>query len=195
MKRRNKSILLIVFGIVIAFPLFSMTYYTMVRTSTPEFCGLCHEIQPAVMGWKSSTHVNNGQGFVADCMDCHLPAPHDTFDFFFAKAAHGLKDVVSHYTGGAETYDRQVMKEHVWASMKNDQCMKCHRNLLHMPAKRGAMLAHRKVLYASNGEEYRCTDCHRELVHNDRQFYEYKQLNAPYRANGLRNLRHQEGLK
>lgn len=82
------------------------------------------------------------------------------------------------------------MKEHVWSTMKNDQCMKCHRNLLYMPSKRGAMLAHRKVVYANNGKEYRCTDCHRELVHNDRPFFEYKQFNAPYQANGLRHLGH-----
>ena len=80
------------------------------------------------------------------------------------------------------------MKERIWATMKNDQCMKCHRNLLHMPAKRGAMLAHRKVLYANQGKDYRCTDCHRNLVHNDRQFFDYKQFSAPYRASGLPNL-------
>ena len=63
MGRKTKSILLVLCGLVIAFPLFSMAYYTMVRTSTPEFCGLCHEIRPAVTAWKTSTHVNNGHGF------------------------------------------------------------------------------------------------------------------------------------
>jgi cytochrome c-type protein NapC/trimethylamine-N-oxide reductase cytochrome c-type subunit TorC len=62
----------------------------MVRTSTPDFCATCHEIKPAVVAWRSSTHANNAQGFVADCMDCHLPAPHKTFDFFFAKTFHGV---------------------------------------------------------------------------------------------------------
>lgn len=52
-----------------------MTYYTMVRTSTPEFCASCHEIKPAVVAWRSSTHTNNASGVVVDCMDCHLPAP------------------------------------------------------------------------------------------------------------------------
>ena len=56
-------------GIVIAFPLFSMSYYTMVRTSTPEFCASCHEIKPAVVAWRSSTHTNNAAGVVVDCMD------------------------------------------------------------------------------------------------------------------------------
>lgn len=188
MALKKKSIFLIVFGIVIAFPLFSITYYTMVRTSTPEFCGSCHEIRPAVMAWKASTHANNAQGLVADCMDCHLPAPQDTVDFFFTKAAHGLKDVFAHFSGGDENYSRIMMKERIWETMKNDQCMKCHRNLLHMPANRGAMMAHRRVLYADEGNEYRCTDCHRDLVHTDRAFYDYKQFNAPYRASGLQHL-------
>ena len=79
-----KPIILIVIGILIAFPLFSIGYYTMVRTSTPDFCASCHEIKPAVRAWGASTHVNNAVGVVVDCMDCHLPAPQDTFDFFFA---------------------------------------------------------------------------------------------------------------
>ena len=82
--------LLVVLGVLIAFPLFSIGYYTMIRTSTPQFCASCHEIQFAYNTWKTSTHVNNAQGFVADCMDCHLPAPHDTFEFFYAKTFHGI---------------------------------------------------------------------------------------------------------
>ena len=78
-----KSVILIVIGVLIAFPLFSIGYYTMVRTSTPDFCASCHEIKPAVRAWRASTHVNNAVGVVADCMDCHLPAPQDMFDFFF----------------------------------------------------------------------------------------------------------------
>ncbi|MFA7165842.1 MAG: NapC/NirT family cytochrome c, partial [Desulfoplanes sp.] len=71
--KKKGPILWILLGILIAFPVFSMTYYTMVRTSTPQFCSSCHEIQWAYNTWKTSTHVNNAQGFVADCMDCHLP--------------------------------------------------------------------------------------------------------------------------
>jgi nitrate/TMAO reductase-like tetraheme cytochrome c subunit len=62
---------------VLAFPLFSMAYYTMIRTPTPEFCASCHEIKPAVVAWRSSTHVNNPQGVVADCMDCHWDMVHN----------------------------------------------------------------------------------------------------------------------
>ena len=177
------GIVLVCVGIFLSFPLFSISYYTMVRTSTPEFCASCHEIQPAYNAWKSYTHVNNAQGFVADCMDCHLPAPHDTFNFFYAKTIHGIKDVFVHFFGGE--YDREKNRQIAYASFKNEQCQKCHRNLLYIPNKRGAMLAHRDVVYARPGYEKRCVDCHKNLVHVQRPYYQYKQYRNTYRGVGL----------
>jgi cytochrome c nitrite reductase small subunit len=178
---------LIVLGIVIAFPLFSMSYYTMVRTSTPEFCASCHEIKPAVVAWRSSTHTNNASGVVVDCMDCHLPAPQDTFDFFFSKSYHGIKDVAVHFLEDA--YDREKAREAAYAAFNNDQCQKCHRNLLNMPYKRGAMLAHRAVVYARKGYEKKCVDCHYDLVHSERGLVMFRQTrNVPYQAKGLKQL-------
>jgi len=182
-KRFIRPALYITLGILIAFPVFSITYYSMVRTSTPQFCASCHEIQFAYNSWKTSTHANNAQGFVADCMDCHLPAPHDTINFFYTKTAHGIKDVVVHFI--QDEYDHEENRQAAYASFKNEQCQKCHRNLLHIPDKRGAMLAHRSVVYALPGYEKRCVDCHRDLVHNKRAFYEYKQFKEPYRGLGL----------
>ncbi|XPV76488.1 MAG: NapC/NirT family cytochrome c [Desulfovibrio sp.] len=167
----GKSLFLVILGLVIGFPVFSMTYYVMVRTSTPEFCASCHEIQPAVLAWRTSSHVNNPQGFVADCMDCHLPAPHDTVNFFYTKTLHGLKDVIAHYQG--VEYDREAMKIRARESIKNEQCLKCHRNIEYMPYKRGAMLAHKAVLYPKEGYEKKCTDCHKDLVHVNRPYYDY----------------------
>ena len=176
MNKPIKPLIYLIVGVVLAFPLFSLTYYTMVRTSTPQFCVSCHEIRPAYEGWKTSTHVNNQQGFVADCMDCHLPAPHDTVEFFYAKTFHGIKDVLVHFAG--KEYDRKAMAIQARASIKNDQCMKCHRNLLYIPNKRGAMLAHRSVVYALPGQEKKCLDCHQNLVHTLRPYYNYKQYDS-----------------
>ena len=178
-----KPVIYIALGIVIAFPLFSITYYTMVRTTTPQFCAICHEIQFAYNTWKTSTHVNNAQGLVADCMDCHLPAPYDTYEFFYAKTAHGIKDIIIHFF--QEEYDHEKNRQKAYASFKNDKCQKCHRNLLYIPDKRGAMLAHRDVVYARPGYEKRCVDCHKNLVHNARQLYQYKQYRDTYRGLGL----------
>ncbi|UCG79760.1 MAG: NapC/NirT family cytochrome c [Desulfobacterales bacterium] len=183
MKKLIKPAIFIAIGLFMAFPLFSLSYYTMVRTTTPQFCAWCHEIQYAYNTWKTSTHVNNAQGFVADCMDCHLPAPHDTFDFFYAKTFHGIKDIIIHFT--QETYDHQENRSKAYASFKNEQCQKCHRNLLYIPEKRGAMLAHRSVVYARPGYEKQCVDCHKDLVHNPKAFYAYKQYKENYRGLGL----------
>lgn len=183
--RAIKSIILIAIGILIAFPLFSVGYYTMVRTSTPGFCASCHEIKPAVRAWRESTHVNNAAGVVADCMDCHLPAPQNTFDFFFAKSYHGLKDVAIHFLAGE--YDRVRARNNAYAAFENTECQKCHRNLLNMPDSRGAMLAHRSVIYAREGYEKKCIDCHYDLVHTDKTAVMYRQYRKlPYQAKGLR---------
>jgi len=174
------GIALIGVGIILGFPIFSMTYYTMVRTSTPEFCASCHEIQFAVDTWRTSTHANNAQGFVADCMDCHLPAPQDTLNFFFTKTAHGLKDVFAHLV--MDEYDHEKARQNAYASFKNEQCQKCHRNLLYIPNKRGAMLAHRTVVYAKPGYEKKCVDCHANLVHNQTPVYRYKHYETSYQS-------------
>ncbi|MBW2539779.1 MAG: NapC/NirT family cytochrome c [Deltaproteobacteria bacterium] len=175
--------ILVIAGILIAFPIFSVTYYTMVRTSTPQFCASCHEIQFAYNTWKTSTHVNNAQGFVADCMDCHLPAPHDTFNFFYTKTIHGIKDIILHFV--QDEYDHKKNRNAAYASFKNEQCQKCHRNILYIPNKRGAMLAHKTVIYARPGYEKKCVDCHKNLVHNESQLYRYKQYQDTYRGLGL----------
>jgi len=183
MKKLIKPAILVAIGMLIAFPLFSMTYYVMVRTSTPRFCARCHEIQFAYDTWKTSSHANNAQGLVADCMDCHLPAPQDTVDFFYGKTFHGIKDVMIHMV--SDEYDHQENREKAWNTIKNEQCMKCHRNLLYVTNKRGGMLAHRSTLYPRPGYEKRCLDCHRNLVHNSRTHYEYKQHKGYYRGLGL----------
>jgi cytochrome c nitrite reductase small subunit len=185
MKKALIPLLWVLVGIVVAFPLFSLTYYTMVRTSTPNFCASCHEIQPAYNAWKTSSHVNNSQGFVADCMDCHLPPPQDTFNFFYAKTLHGLKDIIVHFQHGSEAYDRNVNRERAYATIQNSQCQKCHRNILYLPYSRGAMLAHRTVLYPRPGYEKKCVDCHRNLVHVDRPAYKFKEYYGSYKATGI----------
>jgi nitrate/TMAO reductase-like tetraheme cytochrome c subunit len=182
MKRYIIAAVLVGVGILVAFPLFSMTYYTMVRTSPPEFCASCPEIRFAGTTWRASPHVNNAHGFVADCMDCHLPAPHDTVNFFFTKTAHGIKDVWVHFTEDMALYDNAEQREKAYASFKNEQCQKCHRNILYIPNKRGAMRAHRDVVYARPGYEKKCVDCHRNLVHTPTGQYRFKQFRGDYRA-------------
>jgi cytochrome c-type protein NapC/trimethylamine-N-oxide reductase cytochrome c-type subunit TorC len=85
-------------------------------------------------------------------------------------------------------HDREKNRQAAYDSFTNDQCQKCHRNILYMPHNRGAMMAHRTVLYDRSGRTRKCVDCHRDLVHVDRPQYRYKQFAAPYRASGLADI-------
>jgi len=38
------------------------------------------------------------------------------------------------------------------------------------------MIAHRDVVYARAGYEKKCVDCHRNLVHNSKDIYQFKEL-------------------
>ncbi|WP_029898948.1 cytochrome c3 family protein [Desulfohalovibrio reitneri] len=191
MQKRStfRTIGLVVLGLVLGAPIFHFTIVAMAETSTPEFCGTCHEIQPAVENWSTSTHANNERGVVADCMDCHIPPPENVAQFVYLKSKHGLRDITSHLINGPEGYDREEAREGAWGEIENEWCMRCHDRLLDMPNKRGAMLAHRSVLYARPGNEKKCTDCHYNLVHVDRGFHEYANLReVPYRSPGLRQV-------
>ncbi|MDY6954276.1 MAG: NapC/NirT family cytochrome c [Thermodesulfobacteriota bacterium] len=45
MKRILKPAIFVAIGLVIAFPVFSLTECIMVRTTTRKFCAWCHEIR------------------------------------------------------------------------------------------------------------------------------------------------------
>ena len=78
-----------------------------------------------------------------------------------------------------------ISGKRAYTAFKNEQCQKCHRNILYIPDKRGAMLAHRSVLYPRPGYEKKCVDCHRNLVHIQRPIYQYKQYKETYRGLGI----------
>lgn len=172
MRKYLKEILLIVLGGVLVFPVFIMTNYAMFQTSTPRFCASCHEIRPAYNEWQMSSHVNNARGVVADCMDCHLPPFRQTLNFYYKKVYHGSKDVVAHLVGGP--YDRLENRIRAYEDIENGSCLECHGNLLNIPNRRGAMLAHKTVLYPRQGYEKKCTQCHDNLVHKPSPLYRYK---------------------
>jgi nitrate/TMAO reductase-like tetraheme cytochrome c subunit len=151
MKVPYKYVLFVFIGIILAIPIFSMSYYSLVRTLTPHFCVKCHEIEYAYKTWKTSSHAHNSKGVVADCMGCHLPAPQNLFQFFYMKTLHGTKDIIAHFM--IEDYDHKKNKKKAYQSIEKGQCLKCHRNLLYMPYKRGAMLAQSIVLYTKEGYE------------------------------------------
>lgn len=79
-------------------------------TSTPLFCGSCHEIKPSVDGWEGSAHSEQ------TCLDCHSDK-----GFIGEAVAHigGIQEVVMKV---AESPDEQDIRGFVPAY----RCMECH---------------------------------------------------------------------
>lgn len=169
MNRRSRPGRLVLLGVVAGAVLGGLFYSAMVWTSTPAYCVKCHEIQPAYETWKTSSHRVNANGVVAECSDCHLPPSTGLGGFILAKGKHTVLDVWAHVAHGE--YDREAMKRKAAASIPDAACQKCHSDLLYPPLSRGAMLAHRSMLYAREGYEKRCLDCHENLVHTPRALY------------------------
>ena len=67
---------------------------TVVATESNEFCISCHELDYAYTGWEQSTHVNNPEGVVANCVDCHVPP--QLLDLTFSKV-DSLNELYSHW--------------------------------------------------------------------------------------------------
>ena len=73
-----------------------------------------------------------------------------------------------------DEYDREKNRQAAYEGIDNAQCRKCHRNILNMPYQRGAMLAHRNVLYSEPENRKKCVDCHDDLVHFPKDNYKYE---------------------
>ncbi|MCG2806991.1 MAG: NapC/NirT family cytochrome c [Coriobacteriia bacterium] len=126
-------------GVVVALCAVGLGAWTY--TSTPGLCGSCHEISPAVDGWRDSAHAEE-----AECMDCHADAglPGE-----FVAHIGGIEEAYVHLTQGPETSDIRgtvpvarclACHEKDWAELPKDHptkdapCGVCHRDSAHTNA-------------------------------------------------------------
>lgn len=133
--------------IVVLYVLFQVGYYA---TSTPQFCGSCHEIQNYVTSWESSAHTT------INCLECHQPS--GELGKFHAKA-RGLNYVFQHFSG-----DYTIPTE---APIFEQNCIQCHLgdskqhpNALRM--NNTSKVNHYEIIKQSRS----CLDCHRETGHS-----------------------------
>lgn len=117
------------------------------RLDGPEFCGMCHLMEPWVESYLQSSHYED-----STCGDCHIP--HSYLSGSFYKAFTGSRDAFYMVIG--HTPDRIHISNH-GASVVNKNCYDCHQDVM---AQVGYPLAERNK---------NCFDCHRDLPHN-RQF-------------------------
>ena len=95
------------------------------------------------------------------------PRRTDTFNFFYAKTFHGIKDIVASTSPAKNTIIGRRTGKRPTLPSKTNSAKKCHRNiLLYIPINGGGpcwLIG--TVLYARPGYEKKCVDCHRNLVH------------------------------
>lgn len=136
-------------------------------TSSVDFCTVnCHEMAVSFREWQTSSHYDNDTGVVAECADCHLPT--GFVPKIKAKIFFGIRDTLVHYFGDPENLDRKLLAESAAASITDDSCKQCHKNLFPSGLPRGGFMAHTSVLKNETGK---CVSCHRHMVHQNKMYF------------------------
>ncbi|MBM4288971.1 MAG: cytochrome c nitrite reductase small subunit [Deltaproteobacteria bacterium] len=109
------------------------------KTSTPEFCGSCHVLEPQYEAW-----FHAGAHRRIACVDCHLP--NDTFPrHLLWKTVDGVHDVIRFNTGQVS---EAIKLSDRGAGVVQENCLRCHAT----------------TMFRVN-EDRNCWSCHRRLSH------------------------------
>lgn len=163
--------------IFIIFILFIVVCYVGVEwTSTPEFCGLCHEIEPAITSWKQSEHYLFDGKIRANCRDCHIPSWDDPIAVLSVKITHGCKDVYHHFDVD-ETIAKEPdyyfrLKQNALLQINDSTCLQCHEQIRD-PSKDIIVIQGRVVhgLHSQpEAKKVSCMMCHKSMGHKEINF-------------------------
>jgi nitrate/TMAO reductase-like tetraheme cytochrome c subunit len=135
---------------------------TVVISESNEFCISCHELDYAYKGWEQSTHVNNPEGVMANCVDCHVPP--QLSDLALSKV-DSLNELYAHwFKPSSDPFWWQQnlprLRERARERLKDDNCLRCHKWRFEPRSPEG------KIAHATAFETTRCVQCHQYLVHN-----------------------------
>jgi cytochrome c-type protein NapC len=163
---KTRSILLIVFGLVLGLALLAAVNFGLKATSTDEFCLSCHNHDIPYSELKSSAHWKNNAGVIAHCADCHIP--HELGPKMLRKLA-AAKEVYGHFAGVIDTDEkyrahREAMKASEIARLRaNDsgECRNCHL-VNHMDFASQSPVARKRH---QNMAGKTCIDCHQGIAH------------------------------
>ena len=142
--RRMAYVLPVAFIGIVTFGSWGVT-----QSSSPHFCGSCHDMQGYKANWQGSPHAQAAVG----CDSCHYEP--GVGGFVKAKI-QGTSELVAMVTG------RQKAKP--IAEIDNGRCSECHA----LEALRGPVLVDQRYLFdhgihlgpLARGPELRCTSCH-----------------------------------
>ena len=160
--RKRKFILLLVF--LAGFAAMVASHSAIDYTSTNTFCESCHVHPHATISWKQGPHFDTQSGFVANCVDCHLPPP-DSSGFLLATVSTGARDVWGKLFKDVDKINWQEKAEraHAVTHVYKSACLHCHQNLFPRGLSKKGQDAH--LHYSQKGDQLRCLNCHLDVGH------------------------------
>lgn len=139
-------------------------------TSQPNFCRLCHEMEPQVKSWEKSLHAK------VTCYACHIrPGP---ASFLQAKAQLAVM-VYKHVTG---LYEKPINKGNKLSKkIPTENCEQCHVPK-RLPTPRAGLLIDHKI---HKKNKILCTTCHNRIAHTNLKGYtNYLTMRGCFRCHG-----------
>ncbi len=153
-------------GIVLTVITVLASGFMIETTNTDTFCVSCHIMTPFRTSWQDAVHGGkNPQGFVAQCVDCHLPHG-NFFEYLAVKAISGTSDIIHNFYIDPVTYDWTSASEKNRLKFTFDSaCRRCHHSLTPPGMKPGGFIAHRAYLRGDTKKT--CAECHPHVGHKN----------------------------
>ncbi|WP_064607365.1 cytochrome c3 family protein [Photobacterium sp. J15] len=141
--------------------------------SSNEFCASCHTMKPMAETFKLSVHGgNNSQGFVAECVDCHLPES-NIVEELYVKGTSGMRHMWGEYVLGMEQLDYQSLHKTRADYVFDSGCESCHKALEQraMNATESSPVSdqthHLVFANKETNPDFQCASCHYDIAHPD----------------------------
>lgn len=137
------------------------------KTSTDEFCEVCHVHPHSTESWKLSSHYDNESGIRVHCVECHLPP--EGHGYLKEKTRLAIHDIYGYLFKDSTEYNWEAKStvEQARYFVFNESCIKCHANLFPRTLSKEGMDAH--LYYSQNEKEkdLQCINCHLNVGHYD----------------------------
>lgn len=139
------------------------------NTGDQAFCGTCHSMEPMAKTFKQDVHGGqNEHGFVAECVDCHLP--HDNvFNYMVDKTLHGVNDVFKETFTDTSQIDWLSRRKERERFVFDSGCLSCHQKLLDKTEAENPKSLQTHAHYKKqrdSGDPIQCVSCHVTVGHN-----------------------------
>lgn len=115
-------------------------------TSTPQFCGSCHEMTPEVATWQASSHSK------VSCVACHIEPG---IESLVKHKIGSLKQLYEHLTN---TVPEIIVMPH---QIKDEACIECHSMARKVTTSGDILIPHDKHLE----QGIACVACHGGVAH------------------------------